>query len=218
MFCPVLQDPNMSEPGALKPHSWRRFACRLTFSLFKGRLRGQRSKREASELLRVIIWWLMVGGCQVRRDKRRQARITLPYWFAVYLSGFLCLTTSSLTYLQSSTSSVLALVYTPFLGAECPPNHCKLAAYKNLVLDGSSHMCDLHRLDQAGIWRRMKLFSKWQMTLLFRPEREGHWSFREPEDRRVWTHLETYSDSDQLQAFLFFFNHPEWAETGSGPG
>lgn len=48
------------------------------------------------------------------------------------------------------------------------------------------------------------VFSKWQMTLLFRPEREGHWSFREPEDRRVWTRLETYSDSDQLQVFFLF--------------
>lgn len=142
--------------------------------MFKGRIRWQRSKREASELLRVIIWWLMVGGCQVRRDKRRQARITLPYCFAVYLSGFLCLTTSSLTYLQRLyTSSVLALVYL-FWGAVCPLKYCKLATYKIWSQsDGSSYTCDLHRLDQVGIWRRMKhQFSVNDRWLCFSDQRE----------------------------------------------
>lgn len=49
----------MSDLAALGPHSWRRFARGLTFrhwEMFKGRQRGRRRKREAFELLRVIIW------------------------------------------------------------------------------------------------------------------------------------------------------------------
>lgn len=77
---------------------------------YKGRQRGGEDTRDPSELLRVIIWWLMVGGCQVQHDKLCQARITLSRFCAVYLSAFLCLTTPSLPYTHPSTSSVLAFV------------------------------------------------------------------------------------------------------------
>lgn len=88
-------------------------ACGLTLchgKAFKGRQRGREGTRDPSELLRAIIWWLMVGGCQARHDKLWQARIALSHCFAVYLSAFLCPTTPSLTYPHPSISSVLVLV------------------------------------------------------------------------------------------------------------
>lgn len=78
--------------------------------LYKGRHRGREDRREPSELLRVIIWWLMAGGCQIRYDKLCQARITLSHFYSVYLSAFLSLTTLPLLNTYPTSLSVLVLV------------------------------------------------------------------------------------------------------------
>lgn len=108
-------------------------ACGLTLCLFKDRQRGRECKRDPSESLRVIIWWLMVGGCQIQRDKLWQARITLSCGSTVYLSDHSFCIPSSLYFLCPCTSKLSDRGF----GVICPLKYSKRAACMMTVANNS---------------------------------------------------------------------------------
>lgn len=87
------------------------WACGLTLCHGKCATRTGRGEGRTWEMPLNYWEWLFgdlwLVAVRERHDKLRQVRITLSHFSVVYLSAFLCLTTSSLPNIQAFTYSVL---------------------------------------------------------------------------------------------------------------